>query len=271
MESKDNRHSDIDAILKGIFKETSLRDIFDKRLHELKITQTAAQKMLGIERRTLNGILDGTQKRVNYKSLQKLAVFLNMPQDEVYESVASLLDKNFAEENTPTNKKKFIQENFDLVVLKKAGFIDTITDFNRIEERIVSYFGFNSIFEYKKRAFSTAFFVGVSTPKTTTTRDFWLTNARGVAAKIDNPYPYDRQKLIDYFPQIRWNSTNVELGLVNVIKSLFKLGVTVLFQAPMSALQLRGATMSVNNKPCVVMTDYKGFYPTLWHSLIHEL
>jgi len=82
---------------------------------------------------------------------------------------------------------------------------------------------------------------------------------------------YDRQELIKYFPQIRWQSTNVEFGLANVIKALFKIGITVIYQSPFSSLHLRGATFSANDQPCIVLTDYKGFYPTLWHCLIHEL
>ena len=42
-------------------------------------------------------------------------------------------------------------------------------------------------------------------------------------------------------------------------------------QPPLPTLHLRGATFSVNNKPCIVLTDYRGFYPTLWFALIHEL
>jgi len=39
----------------------------------------------------------------------------------------------------------------------------------------------------------------------------------------------------------------------------------------LSALHLRGATFVVDGQPCIAITDYKGFYPTLWHCLIHEL
>ena len=266
-----NKHEDIDAILNGILKMVSLREQFEKRLHELGITQTAAQKILGIERRTLNGILDGTQKRVNFIYLNKLAVFLNQPTEQIIETHVSLIEKNFENQTTPANKKRFIRENFDLAVLRKAGFIDSVNDFEKIENKIVSFFGYSSIFEYEKRTFNTAFSAGVVKPKTNTARDFWLTAAKNFTVRLDNPYHFDRQELIKFFPQIRWLSTNVELGLVNVIKALFKIGVTVIFQPTLSSLHLRGATFSVNNKPCIALTDYKGFYPTLWHCLIHEL
>ena len=275
MEHNKDKHTEIDAILNGILKETSIRERFEKRLYELGIKQATAEKLLKISYRTLNGILDGSQKRVDYLSLNKVAAFLNMSPEFFLEQHIALLEKNFSNENTSSNKKKFIRDHFDLLVLKKAGFIDSLTNFDVIEEKINKFFGFNSIFQYEKRSFDTAFWAGQVNPanavKTSTTRDFWLTAAKNFAVKLDNPYQYDRQELIKYFPEIRWHSTNVELGLVHVIKSLFKLGVTVIFQSSLSSLHLRGATFSVDNKPCIVLTDYKGFYPTLWHCLIHEL
>jgi len=275
MEDNNKKHNDIDALLTGIFKQPSLRELFDKRVHELNLSERDVRKMLKIEYRALNGIIDGTQKRADTTSFQKLATFLNMPTDEFIEIHASLTEKNFSDQNTPANTKRFIKEHFDLAVLRKAGFIDSITDFIEIEKRIVSFFGLTSIFEYKKRAFDTAFMSGIVTEKgaakTSLSRDFWLTTAKSLAAKIDNPYQYDRKDLVAFFPQIRWFSTNEEFGLANVIKELLKIGITVIFQPRLSTLHLRGATFSVNNKPVIVLTDYKGFYATLWHCLIHEL
>jgi Zn-dependent peptidase ImmA (M78 family) len=103
------------------------------------------------------------------------------------------------------------------------------------------------------------------------TRAFWITAAKTVLAEINNPYIYNRQALIEYFPQIRWYSTNVERGLTEVIRSLFKLGITVIYQPALPTLQLRGATFAVDDKPCIVLTNYVDFYPTLWFALIHEL
>lgn len=272
---ENNKHNEIDALLNGILRQPNLRDLFDKRLHELNVKQTTVQKMLKIERRTLNGILDGTQKKADTWSLQKVALFLNIPIDEFIEIHSSMTERNFSEQDTTANKKKFLKENFDLAVLRRAGFINDITDFASIEQKIISFFGFSSIFEYKKRSFEIAFSSGMVTEnnieKTAITRDFWLTTAKSVAGKIDNPNHYERQYLVNFFPQIRWYSTNEEFGLLNTIKHLFKIGITVMYLPRLSSLKLRGATLAVNNKPVIVLTDYKGFYPTLWHCLIHEL
>lgn len=270
-----DKHKEIDSILENIFRKVTLRDLFDQRLYELKITQTAVEKMLGIGHRPLNGLLDATQKKVNYIVLSRIAVFLNKTVEEVIEINLAQLDEKFTYENTASNKKKFIKENFDLAVLRKAGFIDSINDFELIENRIVSHLNLGSIFDYKKRDFATAFWAGTVTEKntqrSTLTRDFWLASARNIIIKLDNPYYYDRENLIRFFPEIRWHSTNVEFGLLQVVKSLYKLGVTVILQSNLSALHLRGATFLVKDKPCIVLTDYRGFYPTLWHCLIHEL
>jgi HTH-type transcriptional regulator / antitoxin HigA len=274
MEDK-NKYNDIDSLLRGIFREANLRSIFDGRINELKLSQSAVQKLLKIERRTLNGILDGSQKRVDTTSLQKIASFLKMPFDEFVEIHSALIEKNFSEKSTPTNKKRFIKENFDLAVLRKSGFISSITDFEEIERKIVTYFGLATIFEYKKRSFDTALsapsLVSEKITKSAPVRDFWLTSAKSLASKIDNPYQYDRKNLVNFFPQLKWFSTNEELGLINAISHLFRLGITVVFQPRLSMLYLRGATFAVNNKPVIALTDYKGFYPTIWHCLIHEL
>jgi Zn-dependent peptidase ImmA (M78 family) len=270
-----DKHAEINELINNIFKKVSLREMFEKRLYELGISQTAAERLLGIGHRPLNGLLDVTQKRVDYSTFKSVAAFLNMPIEELIEIHIKLIEEAFLNENTTSNKKKFIRENFDLAILRKAGFIDTINDFDKIEKKITSYLGLQSVFDYKKISFSTAFWAGKpgfkNPVKTSITRNFWLTSAKNFIEKLDNPYHYDRENLIKFFPQIRWHSTNVEFGLFHIIKALFRLGITVVFQPRLSTLYLRGVTFSVNNKPCIVLTDYKGFYPTLFHCLIHEL
>ncbi len=275
MEENENKHREIDALLGNILKEPSLRDLFDKRVYELGLSERDVRRMLKLEYRTINGIIDGTQRRGDILSFKKLATFLNIPLDDFLEMHSSLAEANNADKNTVTQKKKFLKDNFDLAVLRKAGFINSLDNFDEIENKITLYFGLSSIFEYKKRAFNTAYWTGIvsqkSISKTSIVRDFWLTSAKILATKIDNPYIYIRQNLVAFFPQIRWFSTNEEFGLINVIKHLFSIGITVIYQPKLSSLKLRGATFSVNNKPCIVITDYMGFYPTLWHCLIHEL
>jgi Zn-dependent peptidase ImmA (M78 family) len=86
-----------------------------------------------------------------------------------------------------------------------------------------------------------------------------------------NPYDYDRNELLNLLPKIRPYTQDVETGLLTVVKALFRIGVTVIYQPYLKAIQVRGATMVINGKPCIVLTDYLNRYTTLWHTLIHEL
>jgi HTH-type transcriptional regulator/antitoxin HigA len=249
----------------------TLRELFDRRIEELKISTTNVLDILNTNSRTLNGILNGTQKTVDFTNLIKLSTFLQLPKEQVILLYVKSLEKNFANDTTSSKKIEFIKENFDLAILKKAGFIDSVTDFEHIENKIVSFFGLNEIFDYQKPPVDVAFSAGVIAPKNDLNRSFWIKSAIESFKQINNPHPYNREALIKYFPEIRWHSTNVELGLINIIKELYKIGITVIYQTPLPSLHLRGATVNVNHRPCIVLTDYRGFYPTLWFALIHEL
>lgn len=278
MDNNEERNRQVNDILNNLFKEPNLRELFERRLHDLNLKQTNALKMLKMERKALLGILDGTQRRTDYTNFEKLAAFLNLQTEELIQKHTSLLEKNFEQKESSRDKKKFLREHFDLAALKKAGFIDDVTNEDEIESKLNRFYGFNSIFEYEKRSFSALFSApdmrlksADTIERMTLTRDNWLTAGRQLGARLDNPYQYDREGLIKYFPQIKWYSTNVEFGLINVIKALFKLGITVIYQPPLSSLHLRGATIPIMGKPCILLTDHKGFYSTLWHALVHEL
>jgi HTH-type transcriptional regulator / antitoxin HigA len=267
---------DVDDILKQLFKpatsKATLRELFNRRLEYLEISETNATEILKVQSRTLKGILSGTQKIVDFTNLIKIANFLQLPKEQVIKLYLDELEKHFPNKKASSPKTvEFIKENFDLAVLKKAGFIKSVNDFNEIEKKLTSFLGLQSIFDYKKPTVDVAFSAGLRVPKNDLTRSLWIQRAIDVFKEFDNPNEFDRQALINYFPQIRWHSMNVELGLTNIIKDLFRLGITVIYQSPLPTLQLKGATFTVNNNPCIVLTNFVGFYPTLWFALIHEL
>lgn len=273
MAENNSKIEDINTLLNNILKPetTGLKELFDKKVEELQITFTNVLEILNIQHRALKGILEGTQKMVDVTNLIKIANFLQLSKEDVIKLYIDSLEKKYSENVVSPQKIKFIQENFDLAALKKAGFIDSISDFENIESKLVSFLGLKSIFEYKRPSIKPAFSAGLVKPKNELTRSLWIHCAMTYFEDINNPYEYDRKALIEYFPNIRWHSTNVEFGLLTIIKDLYKLGVTVIYQAPLPALHLRGATFSINDKPCIVLTNYVGFYGTLWFALIHEL
>lgn len=266
-------YDDLDAYLDGLLKSVrpSLLQLFEKKLHDLEITPTNAYKIMGVQSRTLNGILKGSQKLLDVQSLIKLANFLQLPKQQVVELFLEAVEANFPVENITSEEISFIKENFDLVVLKKAGLINSISNFEHIKARILARLGLKSIFEYRKPNIDIAFSSGLFKIEHNLTRAFWIKAAQTTLSEINNPFQYDREALIKLFPRLRWYSMNVERGLIEVARLLFEIGITVIYQAPMHTLKLRGATFNHNGKPSIILTNYRGFYATLWYALIHEL
>ena len=276
--TENNESFSLDQLLNDLYKpqevneKATLTTLFEKRLYELDITRTDAQKIIDIEYRTLNGILSGSQKRVDFFILLKLAGFLKISKQKVAELYLEALEQSFPDTNRlASDKIEFIKSTFDLATLKKVGFIKSISDFEEIERNICELFELKDIFQYQSPSVDVAFSSGAVQPKNLQNRAIWLMQAEKTIKALNNSYEYNRNSLIKYFSQIRWHSTDVHFGLINVIKDLFKLGITVVWQASLPSIHLRGATIPVNGKPCIILTDYRGFYPTIWFALLHEL
>ncbi|MCS3797187.1 ImmA/IrrE family metallo-endopeptidase [Niastella sp. OAS944] len=262
----------IDNLILDLFSPDTLKDVFEKRLTELKISTTTASEILDIDYRAMINIIHGTKKIADFTNLIKIANFLQLSTSEVARLYINTLEKNFPEQSIISPEEiKFIKENFDLAALKKAKFIKSITDFNEINTKLTKALGLRSILDYQKPSGDVAFSAGKRKPKTENNRSQWIAFAKETFEEIHNEHDYDRKELVEYFPKIRWHCTNIEFGLPSVIKDLFKMGVTVIYQEALPALHLRGATFAVYDKPCVVLTNYRGFYPTLFFALIHEL
>jgi len=269
---------DIDSLFDKLFEvkpasiEESLEDLFDQRLKSLKISKTTALEIMGMPTRTLNGILTGEQKVLDYTQIIRLSNFLGVSD----ETIASLYFKKLKEvheirtTNETTENINFLNENFNLAELRKVGLITSITDYKSIISSICSYFGLRKLEDYSNPKINIAFSAGKKA-KMNCSINNWIFLAEQTCIELKNPNPYSREKLIDYFPQIRWYCTDVDNGLISVINYLFQIGITVVFIPSFPSMHIRGATFCVNNKPCIAITDYRGFYPTLWFALIHEL
>jgi Zn-dependent peptidase ImmA (M78 family) len=251
--------------------EESLRVLFERQKVEKKLSQRSIQAELDIEYRALNGILDGTQKMVDLLAISRLADFLDIPVEKAIVLLLKNLKKNFTANKEAAGKQDFILKNFDLPKLKKCGFIENTHDFTHIEKVLVEYFGFESIYDFGKEFINVAYSSGKPTSKNDMIRNFWGESATRKLKKINNPYEYDRQGLIEYIPSIRWHSTDVRNGLFQVVRELYKYGVTTIYEPYLTTLYVRGATFPVNDKPCIVLTNYTDYYPSLWFSLMHEI
>jgi len=271
---------DVQKLLNDLFKPAiperrlTLKELFNNRIQELGISLTQATQILQLQSRTLKALLEGTQKSISHIALHRLANFLQLSDEVVNQLYFEAFRQNFAgklDASISPQKVQFIKENFDLAALRKAGFIHSISDYNDIEKRITEFFGLTRIEDYQRPVGDVAFSAGKIETNNSLIRSTWISTAKKVFETINNPHAFSKDALVEFFPKIRWHSTNVDQGMVDVIRYLYKLGVTVIYQPPFPSLHLRGATFSVNDKPCIVLTNYRGNYTTLWFALIHEL
>lgn len=276
MDSLDDMDNLDDIDISGLMRsyndkdKRSLKERFEMQLKNLQINQTQALVAMQIESRALHALLAGTSSRVDILSLVKLSHFLEISQTEAINQYLDFLKKPDDEQIGILERRKHILKNFNLSELKNEGIIESSTDLDHVESILIKCFDYHSIFDYRKDVLNPAY----SSAKISSDNqmlDYWIEFARQVFRKIYNTNPYDRKGLIDCFPTIRWHSMNVEKGLWEIIRVLFKMGITVIYLPKFSKLHIRGATFSVNGKPCIVLTDYKGNYATLWFALLHEL
>jgi hypothetical protein len=274
----DEKYRDINSLLNRLTKEVSyeggvyrLDEIFGKQLVKLGITKHQASKILDIDPKTLDSVILGEAKKIDFITIQKLSYFLDISADTLISTYMDLVNNTHDESIMQAKKRSFLITHFNLPSLKKIGFIDSINDFEEIEKRVNTFFGYNDVFEHKNHKLNAAF---SSTNRQTNSENlmFWYAAARQSLAKTPNPFKYDREKLKSYFPEIRWHSMNVQRGLVSVANSLYKLGVTLIIIPKFTPdFHFRGATLDYNGTPCIVLTKYTKFYATMWFALIHEL
>jgi transcriptional regulator with XRE-family HTH domain/Zn-dependent peptidase ImmA (M78 family) len=256
--------------LLGRDDQKSLSELFEKRKEELGLSQNQIENILGVEYRTLTGIINRTAKRVDILNVFKLGYFLGVEPEELIQLYVSDMSSDKIGEIEKVKRTNFIAQNFDLNNLKKIGFIDSINDFEHIENRITNFFGLNSVIDFN-RNFSEALFSRTRRKTNNKMLDFWVKSAYSFFEKLDNPNIYDRDALVDLIPQIRPYTRDVKDGLRVVSNALANVGVSVIFQPHLPTTQVRGGTFYVNDNPCIVITDLNKNYATLWFALFHEL
>jgi HTH-type transcriptional regulator/antitoxin HigA len=269
--------SNIDRILnsalapKGWIDTLPLLQLFNERIDQIGISKNQAIKIMDIETKSFDAFMQGGSTKIDFLTIIKLATFLEIA-PSIF--IDKFLSKVYEENNLTIERTKVrnhIVKHFDLDSLRNSGFIETVNDFEHIERKILEFFGYTSIFQYKSNIEMPVYSKGKVSSNEKSLK-FWVNMAYATFEKIYNPNEFDRQGLIKVFPSLRAYSLNVENGLLQIFKLLFKLGVTVVFIPKMyKNLHVRAATFCINDKPCIAITNYKDFYPTLWFSLFHEL
>lgn len=248
----------------------SIKEIFAARLTKHGITQNQAEKLLNMQKRTLEGILDGSAKRVDVINLLKLGQFLGLETDTLFKLFLNDMSADMVAELEDAKKKSYILSNFDIKNLAKSGFLSSKTDFDEIERRIVTFFGLKSIFQFSNKQIIPAF-SKTKKNESTLMREFWVRSAYAHFESLKNPYAFDRKQLIELIGKIKPYTLNVAGGLRTVTQALYNIGVTVIYQPHLPTTQVRGATFVIGGQPCIALTDLNKNYATIWFALLHEL
>ena len=252
------------------YEGPSIDELFKEKLESSGLTKTQFEKLSGMERRSLDSILDKTSKQTDIIKLLKLGEFLEVEFEELL--IIHFKDRPIEEikELQESMDITFINKFFDLKTLISLGFISKTNSLEELKSRLCVFFDLDSIYDYDKELNNVLF---SKTKKTFSDKmkDFWIKSNYKYFETINNPNEYNRDELVELLPKIKPYTKNVETGLITVFQALYNIGVTVVFQPMLPKTQIKGATFVINNKPCIVITDFNKNYGTIWFSLIHEL
>lgn len=268
---------DISSLLNQSFSNDyepiDLFSLFEEKAEQYDLSPTHARELLGIEYRTLVSILKGTAKQPNLINVLKIAEFLEIDFKLMLASMVANQDSKNVSKLQDARHASFVAKNFDVDRLHNEKFIEDKKNTNSIVERILEFFGFESIADYEEftKRVGLAVFSKSKRNFVDKMRYFAIHSAYRLFEVIDNPNEYNREALMDLMPKIKPFSQDVENGLYVVCKALYSHGVTVIFQKHLPSSQYRGATMFVKGKPCIVITDLNKNYATIWFALLHEL
>lgn len=252
------------------YEGSTLEELLKEKLDLSGLTKTQFEKLSGIERKSLDAILDKTSKQTDIIKLMKLAEFLEIDLNDLL--VIHFKDRPVEEIKDLQSSMEitFINKFFDIKTLTSLGFIKKNDTLDVLKSRICNFFDIDNIFEYD-RELSEALYSRTKKSFNDKMKDFWIKSSYKYFELIDNPNDYCRQDLLDLIPKIKPYTQNTETGLLTVFQALYNIGVTVVFQPSLPKTQIRGATFLINGKPCIVITDFNKNYATIWFALIHEL
>lgn len=262
----------IDRLLTKSFEvlDIDLKEALEEKLTEYDLSKTKVISLLNIDKDTFEDIINGTAKQPTLINVIKIAHFLELGIDQIIPAILKNQPKESIASIERAKKASFIAKNFDIKKLSKIGFLEESDNIDYITSRLLSFFGYGSIYDYETQLISPLY----SKSKRSFSdkmKSFWINSAFQCFKNIDNPNEYNREGLKDIITKIKPYSQDVENGLFIVCKALYNVGVTTIAQNHLTLTQVRGGTFVVNEKPCIVLTDLFKRYTTIWETLIHEL
>lgn len=258
-------------------KLISLRKSLDNFIKETGITKKKVAELLGLNSyRNVNDILEGKEE-ITLKCAIGIASLTGITSKELLDSVYQEVYESKALDVDNLKYAAFLYSNFDLKVLRDLSLFEKGDTDEEMCNKLLNYFGYNSIFEYKVPITAKAALFSIRKVSAQERRDklmmnFWLTTAQRSFLEMNNRNEYDRELLKDFLTKrIRQYTTDIHDGFATAVYVLYQLGISVLVQEYMKNTHAYGVSMIVNDKPCIILTGLGGNYYKLWLTLLHEL
>ena len=143
----------INEILEKSFQVSdnrSLTTLLNEKLKSSGLTKTQFEKLTGLQRRSLDGILKKTSKQTDIINLLKLGEFLDLPLQELLILHFNNRPSEEIKELQTSMELTYINKFFDLKALSSLGFIEKDSSLEDLKSRICLFFGLDSIYDYEK-------------------------------------------------------------------------------------------------------------------------
>lgn len=262
---------------KSSINTISLRKELGIFMENTGITKTKIAQLLGLPSyKHVTNILEG-EEEITLRCAIAIAHLIGISEQQLLDSAY----KEFKEENglnlDSLKYASFLYSNFDCKALKTLKLFGVNDTDEQMCNRLVEYFGYHSIFEYKvpispKSALFSKRKISAQEKREQLMMNFWLTTAQRSFVEMNNPNEYDRELLKDFvLKRIKQYTNDVNSGFAIAIYVLYQLGVSVLVQDYITGTRAYGVSLIVNCKPCIVLTALGGHYYKLWTTLLHEL
>jgi len=267
----DEFYAVLDEQAENARNEPDLVDLLKGAKEEFGLSQRQLSRALSVNRRTVQRILNREAQKIDLDTFQKIQQFLDVSPGELLDTYNASLESDELRELERAKKAGYISRTFDLNKLKKEGFVPSDRDFDTIEERIKQFFDLSSVHEFGATDREIPMFSRTRRDYSNKMLKFWVVSAIRQIRLVGNPNPFDREMLKRVIPRLRQLTRDEKQGLLRAARALYSAGITVIVQDYLTGTQIRGATFLVNDRPAIVLTDYKKRYDTIWFALLHEL
>lgn len=254
--------------------DKSLREMLNELITENEVAVSSIAEEIGINKDSFAEYLKGGYD-LKLSQAIKLMKLLGLTENQLISAYNHEITEKELVNIEKSERLSYILNNFDIPTLKKLGIVKPRARIEEYEKQICSFFGFSSIYQYDDTSLMPTLFskskITIANEKEKKMNVFWLKCSIYSFSKINNPYEYNSELLIELLKRISEFTEDVVHGYEKIVLILFRIGVTVITQPYVSGTRAFGVTMILDGKPCIVITDMNKKYHKLWINLIHEL